>query len=98
MATRGEIEDNAKLNLVTRLNGVEVQRATSHDMIYSIPQLIEYVSMWSQLEPGDVFVTGTPGGVGSKRTPPLFMKDGDVIEVEIEEIGVLSNPVVAERV
>jgi len=98
MATRGEIEDNAKLNLVTRLNGVEVQRATSHDMIYSIPQLIEYVSMWSQLEPGDVFVTGTPGGVGSKRTPPLFMKDGDVIEVEIEEIGVLSNPVVAEPV
>lgn len=98
MATRGEIEDNAKLNLVTRLNGVEVQRATSHDMIYSIPQLIEYVSMWSQLEPGDVFVTGTPGGVGSKRTPPLFMKDGDVIEVEVEEIGVLSNPVVTERV
>lgn len=98
MATRGEIEDNARLNLVTRLNGTEVQRATSHDMIYSIPQLIEYVSMWSQLEPGDVFVTGTPGGVGSKRTPPLFMKDGDVIEVEIEEIGVLSNPVVTEVV
>lgn len=98
MATRGEIADNAKLNLVTRLNGVEMQRATSHDMIYSIPQLIEYVSMWSQLEPGDVFVTGTPGGVGSKRTPPVFMKNGDNIEIEIEEIGVLSNPVVTEEV
>lgn len=96
MATRGEIADNAKLNLVTRLNGMEVQRATSHDMIYSIPKLIAYCSMFSQLEPGDVIVTGTPGGVGSKRNPPLFMKDGDTIEVEIEEIGVLRNPVKAE--
>lgn len=98
MATRGEIADNAKLNLVTRLNGMEVQRGTSHDMIYSIPKLIAYCSMFSQLEPGDVIVTGTPGGVGSKRTPPLFMKDGDTIEVEIEEIGVLRNPVKTEVV
>lgn len=98
MSTRGEIADNATLNLVTRLNGVEVQRATTEEMIYSIPKLIEYCSMFTQLEAGDVIVTGTPGGVGSKRTPPLFMKDGDVIEVEVEEIGVLSNPVVAERV
>ncbi len=98
MATRGEIADNARLTLVTRLNGEEMQRGTSHDMIYSIPKLIEYCSMFSRLEPGDVIITGTPGGVGSKRTPPVFMKDGDIIEVEIEEIGTLRNPVKAETV
>lgn len=98
MATRGEIADGATLNLVTRLNGEEVQRATSADMLRSIPELIEYCSMFSRLEPGDVIATGTPGGVGLKRNPPLFMKAGDIIEVEIEEIGRLTNIVEAEAV
>lgn len=96
MATRGEIADNAELHLVTRLNGMEVQRATSHEMIFSIPRLIEYCSMFTELEPGDVIVTGTPGGIGARREPPLFMKDGDIVEVEITEIGTLRNPVRSE--
>ena len=97
MATRGEIADNAVLHLTTRLNGTEMQRATSHEMIFSIPELIEYCSKATELEPGDVIVTGTPGGVGNKRTPPVFMKHGDVIEVEISEIGTLRNPIKNEK-
>ncbi len=96
MATRGEIADNALLNLSTRVNGQEVQRADSTQMIFSIPEIIEYCSTFIPLQPGDVLVTGTPGGVGARRTPPLFLKDGDVVEVEIAEIGVLRNPVKAE--
>lgn len=96
MATRGEIPDNADLTLVTRLNGMEVQRAKSSQMIFSIPELIEYCSTFTPLEPGDVIVSGTPGGVGARRDPQLFMKNGDIVEVEIEEIGVLQNRIVAE--
>ncbi|AON53729.1 fumarylacetoacetate hydrolase family protein [Herbaspirillum seropedicae] len=96
MATRGEIADNAELHLSTRVNGRELQRATSHEMIQSIPQIIEYCSTFTELEPGDVIVTGTPGGVGARQEPPLFMKDGDIVEIEIAEIGVLRNPVKQE--
>ena len=60
------------------------------------PQLIEYCSLWTQLEPGDVIVTGTPGGVGAGRNPPLWMKAGDTVEVEISGLGLLRNPVVDE--
>lgn len=91
MSTRDEFPDNPELHLMTRLNGVEVQRATSRQMIFSIAEIINYCSTFTALEPGDVIVTGTPGGVGARRKPPLFMKDGDVIEVEITEIGVLRN-------
>ncbi|MBR0840377.1 fumarylacetoacetate hydrolase family protein [Bradyrhizobium liaoningense] len=96
MATRGEITDNQELHLVTRLNGVEMQRATSHQMIFPIPHLIEYCSTFTALEPGDVIVSGAPGGVGLKRTPPVFMKDGDIVEVEIEGVATLRNPIKAE--
>ncbi|EIZ78334.1 fumarylacetoacetate (FAA) hydrolase family protein [Novosphingobium sp. Rr 2-17] len=98
MTTRGEIADNQDLHLKTRLNGMEVQNAKSSEMIFSIPYLIEYCSTFLPLEPGDVIVTGTPGGVGVRREPKLFMKDGDVVEVEITEVGVLSNPIKAEVV
>ena len=98
MTTRGEIVDNQTLHLLTRLNGMEVQNANSREMIFSIPYLIEYCSTFIPLEPGDVIVTGTPGGVGARRQPPLFMKDGDTVEVEITEIGVLRNPIKAEAV
>lgn len=93
MATRGDIPDNSELHLVTRVNGVEMQRGTSRQLIYGFAELIEYCSQWTELEAGDVIVTGTPGGVGDKRTPPFYMKEGDVCEIEITEIGTLRHPI-----
>ncbi|RDV04675.1 fumarylacetoacetate hydrolase family protein [Undibacter mobilis] len=97
LVTADEIPDPTVLSLATRLNGQTVQSATVDLLIFSIPELIEYVSVWSELIPGDVIVTGTPGGVGFKRNPPLLMKAGDTVEVEISNIGTLSNPIELER-
>lgn len=96
MVTRGEIEDGQILELTTRLNGEIMQHAKTDQLIFPIPTLISYISNFTTLEPGDVIVTGTPGGVGFKRVPPVFLRDGDVVEVEISAIGKLSNPVRAE--
>jgi 2-keto-4-pentenoate hydratase/2-oxohepta-3-ene-1,7-dioic acid hydratase in catechol pathway len=96
LVTPDESPDPAQLRLITRLNGAVMQEATTDMMITSIPRQIAYISTFIPLEPGDVIVTGTPGGVGAKRQPPVFMKDGDVVEVEIDKIGVLRNPVRAE--
>jgi len=96
MVTSDEIEPNALMTLVTRLNGQEVQRATTQMLIHGIAKQIAYLSTFTPLAPGDVIVTGTPGGVGAKRNPPLFMKPGDVAEVEVDRIGVLSNPIADE--
>lgn len=96
MVTSDEIEPNALMTLVTRLNGQEVQRATTQMLIHGIAKQIAYLSTFTPLAAGDVIVTGTPGGVGAKRNPPLFMKPGDVIEVEVDRIGVLSNPIADE--
>ena len=96
MVTADEIPDPTTMTLVTRLNGGEMQRATTDMLIFDIPHLIRYISDWTELEPGDVIPTGTPGGVGYRRDPPTFMKPGDVIEVDIDKIGVLRNPIVAE--
>lgn len=96
MSTADEFGDDPVLHLSTRLNGVEVQHATSRQMIFSIAELITYCSTFTALEPGDVIVTGTPGGVGVRRKPQLFMKHGDVVEVEISEIGVLRNVIEKE--
>ncbi|WP_213953700.1 MULTISPECIES: fumarylacetoacetate hydrolase family protein [unclassified Variovorax] len=96
MVTADEISAGAVLSLVTRLNGVEVQRATTEMMLHSIPRQIAYASTVAPLQAGDVIVTGTPGGIGAKRTPPLWMKAGDVVEVEVERVGVLRNTVVDE--
>ncbi len=98
MVTADEIPAGAVMTLVTRLNGTEVQRATTEQMIHGIPRLIAYASTVAPLQPGDVIVTGTPGGVGAKRNPPLWMKAGDVVEVEVDRIGVLRNPIVDEQV
>jgi len=96
MVTSDEIDDPSTLTLTTRLNGQVVQKTTMGQMITDVPALIAYCSTILPLVPGDVIVSGTPGGVGAKRTPPLWMRDGDVAEVEISRIGVLRNPVVAE--
>ena len=93
MVTADEIPFGATLTLVTRLNGQEMQRATTQMLIHSIARQIAYVSTVAPLVAGDVLVTGTPGGVGSRRNPPVWMKAGDVVEVEIDRIGVLRNPV-----
>lgn len=96
LVTRDEIPDGAEIELVTRLNGQEMQRATTHMMIFDIPRIIAYVSRFATLLPGDVIATGTPGGVGFKRQPPVFLRDGDTVEVTVSGVGTLVNPVVAE--
>lgn len=96
LVTSDEIPDPSQLSLETRLNGKIVQKSTTDLLITPITALIRYCSAIVTLEPGDVIVTGTPGGVGAKRNPPLWMKQGDIVEVEISGIGVLRNPVVAE--
>jgi 2-keto-4-pentenoate hydratase/2-oxohepta-3-ene-1,7-dioic acid hydratase in catechol pathway len=94
--TPDEIGDPTKLKLETRVNGAVVQSSDTSMLIFSIPRLIEYSSTIFDLVPGDVIATGTPAGVGFTRKPPVFLKPGDVVEVEIENIGVLRNPVVDE--
>ena len=95
MATRKEIPDVNQLTLETRLNGEVMQHASVADLIYTLPVIIEYLSGFTNLNPGDVIATGTPGGVGDRREPPLYMKEGDVIEVEITGLGTLRNVVSA---
>ena len=98
LVTRGEISDGEELNLTTRLNGQVMQHATTAMMIFPSPRLIEYVSIFTTLAPGDVIVSGTPGGVGARRKPPVWMKEGDLVEIEVSKIGVLSNRVEKEKI
>lgn len=97
MVTSDEIEDPQQLSIQTYLNGLQVQNDSTANMVRSVPELIAYISAFSPLSPGDVIITGSPGGVGKKRNPPLFMKNGDLVEVEISGIGRLSNPIVQSR-
>ena len=93
MVTADEIPPNSVMTLTGRLNGREVQRATTEQMIFKIPALIRYISAFTELLPGDVIVSGTPGGVGAKRTPPLWMVPGDTVEIEIDKVGILQNSI-----
>ena len=96
MVTADEIAPGRELKLETRLNGQVVQSSHTGQMIFSIPRLIAYASTIFTLVPGDVIATGTPAGVGWSKKPPQFMKPGDVVEVEIEAVGLLRNSIVAQ--
>jgi 2-keto-4-pentenoate hydratase/2-oxohepta-3-ene-1,7-dioic acid hydratase in catechol pathway len=96
LVTADEVPDPTKLKLETRVNGETVQSSDTSHLIFSIPRLINYSSEIFDLVPGDVIATGTPAGVGFTRKPPRFLKAGDVVEVEIEKLGILSNPVIDE--
>lgn len=91
MVTTDDIPDPHQLTIRTWLNGRLVQEESTTNMIHRVPELIEYISTFTPLSPGDVIITGSPGDVGKNRTPPLFMQVGDRVDVEIEQIGCLSN-------
>ena len=91
-----ELGDGSGLRVVQRLNGEVIQDGNTADMVFAVPYLVAYVSATFTLDPGDLILTGTPPGVGWARDPKLSVKAGDVIEVEVEGIGVLQNPVVPE--
>ncbi len=95
IATSDEVADPHELRIQFRLNGETLQDSSTSELIFRIPELVEFLSRSITLEPGDIIATGTPPGVGFARKPPIFLKAGDVAEVEIEGLGVLSNPVKA---
>lgn len=88
-----EIPDPTALELVTRVNGVEMQRGRIADLVFDIPTLIEYCTAFTSLAPGDVIATGTPGGVGAARKPPVWLRPGDTVEVDVSGVGLLRNMV-----
>jgi 2-keto-4-pentenoate hydratase/2-oxohepta-3-ene-1,7-dioic acid hydratase in catechol pathway len=93
-----ELGDGSGLRVIQRLNGEVLQDGNTADLLFGVRRLVAHASSVFTLEPGDLILTGTPPGVGQSRTPPLSLKDGDVVEVEIEGIGILRNPVVSEQV
>lgn len=96
LVTPDEADAPDAFDLVTRVNGQVMQSATTRDLIWPVSWLVSYCSTFTRLMPGDIISTGTPGGVGHKRTPPLFLQPGDLVEVEISSLGTLSNRIVAE--
>jgi len=96
IVTRDEVPDPHALRIRLRLNGETMQDSSTAQLIFGIDQLIAFLTETVTLEPGDVIATGTPAGVGFARTPPVYLKPGDIMEVEVEGLGVLSNPVLAD--
>lgn len=96
LVTPEEITDLPTVTVTTRLNRQVVQQAPLADLIFPLPVIVAYLSSFTPLSPGDVILTGTPGGVGAKREPPLWMKPGDVVEVDISSVGLLRNDIVDE--
>jgi 2-keto-4-pentenoate hydratase/2-oxohepta-3-ene-1,7-dioic acid hydratase in catechol pathway len=96
LVTADEIPFGTELQLRTRVNGVEMQNAATSQLIHGFADLVSHISIFTTLEPGDVIVTGTPGGVGFKRKPPIFLQPGDIVEVEVSHVGILRNKVECE--
>ena len=96
LVSSDEIPDPTMLKLTTRVNNEVMQQGAVSDLVFDIPKLIEYCSTFTELLPGDVIATGTPGGVGAARNPPRWLQPGDRVEVDIPGIGVLANPVIDE--
>ena len=97
LVTADEVKDAGALAIKLRLNGQTMQDSSTNQLIFSVAEVMVYLSQVFTLEPGDLIFTGTPPGVGVARKPPVFLKDGDVVEVEIEGLGVMRNPVVQEK-
>jgi 2-keto-4-pentenoate hydratase/2-oxohepta-3-ene-1,7-dioic acid hydratase in catechol pathway len=93
--TTDEIPDPQRLRIQTRVNGVALQDSSTADMIFSVRQIVSYLSKDMTLLPGTVIITGTPEGVGMGRTPQRWLKPGDVCEIELEGVGVLKNSIIA---
>ena len=95
MVTADEIPDPQTMRISTTLNGETMQDSSTNQLVFGVEALVSFLSQWTTLEPGDVIPTGTPPGVGFARKPPVYIQPGDVMEVEIEGLGILKNPVVA---
>jgi 2-keto-4-pentenoate hydratase/2-oxohepta-3-ene-1,7-dioic acid hydratase in catechol pathway len=97
LVTRDEVPNPQALQIRLKLNGAVMQNSSTVQMIFGVEDLLAYISQVMTLEPGDLIFTGTPPGVGTARKPPVYLKDGDVVEVEIEGLGALRNPVRQEK-
>ena len=96
IVTADEIPDPHRLQVICRLNGSEMQHGSTGDMLFSVAKMVSYASTFTTLRPGDLIATGTPEGVGAGRKPPVWMRAGDLLEIDIPGIGVLRNRVIDE--
>jgi 2-keto-4-pentenoate hydratase/2-oxohepta-3-ene-1,7-dioic acid hydratase in catechol pathway len=98
LASPDQVGDPQALRIRCLVNGEALQDSSTAQMVFGVAEIVSYISRWLTLEPGDLIATGTPAGVGFTRKPPVYLTPGDTVTVEIERVGALTNPVVAERV